>query len=170
MNHRIRVGNVIRKPSKRQLKRQDYLIVMTIAQVAELENRFPQEQIIYQIHHPEETVYEFPEVFKDIRSRFRGKMLAISPWTARTVSGPAVAPQVVPDVVSPVFWSMRNHPDRRKRDLDNILKALQDSLQAAGVYKDDCQIDLLTVKRCEVDEEKRGFVVVTITAIREVSA
>lgn len=38
-------------------------------------------------------------------------------------------------------------PDKRRRDLDNILKATQDSLQKANVYKDDCQIDLLQVRR-----------------------
>lgn len=31
-------------------------------------------------------------------------------------------------------------PDRRKRDMDNIKKALFDALQHAGLYKDDSQI------------------------------
>ena len=31
-------------------------------------------------------------------------------------------------------------PDKRKRDMDNIKKALFDALQNAGLYKDDCQI------------------------------
>ena len=38
-------------------------------------------------------------------------------------------------------------PDRRRRDLDNLLKCTQDSLAHAGVFEDDCQIDLLTVMR-----------------------
>ena len=38
-------------------------------------------------------------------------------------------------------------PDRRKRDLDNLLKSLLDSLQHAGVYKDDSQIDRLSINR-----------------------
>ena len=38
-------------------------------------------------------------------------------------------------------------PDKRKRDLDNIVKATQDALQYARVYHDDCQIDMLTVIR-----------------------
>ncbi len=39
-------------------------------------------------------------------------------------------------------------PDRRRRDLDNLLKSTQDSLAHAGAYEDDSQIDLLTVARC----------------------
>jgi len=39
-------------------------------------------------------------------------------------------------------------PDRRKRDLDNLIKSVQDSLQHAGVYVDDSQIDHLSIHRC----------------------
>lgn len=38
-------------------------------------------------------------------------------------------------------------PDRRRRDLDNILKALLDALQHGGAYQDDSQIDSLRVVR-----------------------
>ncbi len=38
-------------------------------------------------------------------------------------------------------------PDRRRRDLDNILKSLLDSLQHAGIYADDSQIDQLFIQR-----------------------
>ena len=43
-----------------------------------------------------------------------------------------------------------NCPDHRERDLDNILKALQDALQHAGVYVKDSQIDALLIRRGEV--------------------
>jgi crossover junction endodeoxyribonuclease RusA len=39
-----------------------------------------------------------------------------------------------------------NPPDRRKRDLDNILKALLDSMQGI-LYMDDEQIDCLIISR-----------------------
>lgn len=51
-------------------------------------------------------------------------------------------------------------PDKRKRDLDGILKVLLDSMQKAGLYDDDCQIARLLVERREIIEQ--GQVVVTI--------
>jgi len=45
-----------------------------------------------------------------------------------------------------LFISVRP-PDRRRRDLDNILKALLDALQHGGAYQDDSQIDSLQVVR-----------------------
>jgi len=43
-------------------------------------------------------------------------------------------------------------PDKRKRDLDNINKCLLDSIQHAGIIKDDYDIDYLSMRRCEVFE------------------
>lgn len=51
-------------------------------------------------------------------------------------------------------------PDRRKRDIDNVVKAVLDSVGKAGVYEDDCQIDRLVIERGEVDGE--GIVTVEI--------
>lgn len=53
-------------------------------------------------------------------------------------------------------------PDKRRRDLDNILKGLLDALQFATVYQDDSQIDKLTVWRCLPLD---GSIVVTIAPI-----
>lgn len=38
-------------------------------------------------------------------------------------------------------------PDRRKRDLDNLPKAILDALTHAGVWEDDSQIDQITIVR-----------------------
>lgn len=38
-------------------------------------------------------------------------------------------------------------PDARRRDLDNLLKALLDSLQHAGLVEDDSPFDTLTIRR-----------------------
>lgn len=54
-------------------------------------------------------------------------------------------------------------PDKRKRDIDNHVKAVLDALQYAGVFLDDSQIDELRVKRLHV--ESPGACDVTITEL-----
>lgn len=56
-------------------------------------------------------------------------------------------------------------PDRRKRDIDNVLKSLLDCLAHAGVYEDDSQIVELTIRR--VDPEPPGDVLVMIDVFNE---
>jgi len=51
-------------------------------------------------------------------------------------------------------------PDRRKRDLDNYMKALQDSISKAGLWEDDSLIDQVYMYRGEVI--KGGQIVVKI--------
>ena len=51
-------------------------------------------------------------------------------------------------------------PDKRKRDLDGILKVLLDSMQKGGLYDDDYQIARLLVTRCPIIPE--GQVIVRI--------
>lgn len=46
-------------------------------------------------------------------------------------------------------------PDKRKRDLDNLLKATLDALEHAGIYGDDNQIDDIRIVRKEVDKPGR---------------
>ena len=58
-------------------------------------------------------------------------------------------------------------PDKRQRDLDNLPKALLDSLVHANVIDDDSNIDELHILRREVIKE--GKVVVTIQPILTVS-
>jgi crossover junction endodeoxyribonuclease RusA len=53
-------------------------------------------------------------------------------------------------------------PDGRRRDVDNIPKAVLDALKHAEVYEDDSQIDDLRIVRMAV--EKPGRVEVTIQA------
>lgn len=54
-------------------------------------------------------------------------------------------------------------PDRRSRDIDNVLKALLDALEHAGCYANDSQIDELRIVRCEA--RKGGSCVVVIAPI-----
>ncbi|WP_419810783.1 RusA family crossover junction endodeoxyribonuclease [Bacterioplanoides sp.] len=48
------------------------------------------------------------------------------------------------------LWVEMYPPDRRRRDVDNIKKALLDALTHAEVYDDDCLIDDLRVVRGDV--------------------
>lgn len=61
---------------------------------------------------------------------------------------------------------MRLHPpDNRRRDIDNVCKALLDAMQTGGVYQDDSQIDRLEIIRSHV--VKNGRVVVCIQEFNE---
>jgi len=53
-------------------------------------------------------------------------------------------------------------PDKRKRDLDNVLKSLLDALQEARVYHDDSQIDHISITR---NFSKDGKVKILINAM-----
>jgi Holliday junction resolvase RusA-like endonuclease len=45
-------------------------------------------------------------------------------------------------------------PDRRRRDVDNLLKSLLDGLGHAGVYEDDSQIQDLRISwQCDENDE-----------------
>jgi len=52
-------------------------------------------------------------------------------------------------------------PDKRRRDVDNLLKASLDALTTAGVWKDDSQIHKLTASK--VYAKDKGCVLVRIT-------
>lgn len=54
-------------------------------------------------------------------------------------------------------------PDKRHRDLDNVLKATLDALTHAGVWLDDSQIDRLEVSRGEIT--KGGCLKVSIKGV-----
>jgi len=54
-------------------------------------------------------------------------------------------------------------PDKRRRDLDNIFKCLLDSLQYAGVYSDDNQLDQIYIER---KTPRNGQLLVTIKELK----
>jgi crossover junction endodeoxyribonuclease RusA len=55
-------------------------------------------------------------------------------------------------------------PDRRQRDVDNVLKPLLDAMEHAGCYDNDNQIDELHIIRRDV--QKGGSCVVLILPIK----
>ena len=60
-------------------------------------------------------------------------------------------------------------PDRRKRDLDNLTKPIQDLLETAGVFPDDCMVDRIALFRIRPGEEssgeKKGTVEVSVSPL-----
>ncbi|MFC6277301.1 RusA family crossover junction endodeoxyribonuclease [Psittacicella hinzii] len=60
-------------------------------------------------------------------------------------------------------------PDRRRRDIDNVIKPIMDILTEAGVYDDDSQIKRLEVSKINVDDQDdkslKGKVKVLIKAL-----
>ena len=52
-------------------------------------------------------------------------------------------------------------PDKRRRDLDNVLKSLFDAITHAGIWEDDCLIDQMFVYRGQVVEGGRIYIKVT---------
>jgi len=59
-------------------------------------------------------------------------------------------------------------PDKRQRDLDNLIKAIQDSLTKSGLIGDDSQIDRLLVVRGSV--QKPGSVHLTLETMDALQA
>jgi crossover junction endodeoxyribonuclease RusA len=60
------------------------------------------------------------------------------------------------------------YPDRRKRDLDNLLKAPLDAMMKAGVFDDDSQIESLSIRK--VGLEKPGQLFIEIRKTDELKA
>jgi len=59
---------------------------------------------------------------------------------------------------------LTHQPDKRRRDLDNILKAIFDSLTKSEVWQDDSQIDLIYVERSTISRNN-GYVEIKIEVI-----
>ena len=56
-------------------------------------------------------------------------------------------------------------PDRRRRDIDNVQKALLDALQHGGAYDDDSQIVRLSIEKG--DPVEGGKTIVRIQKVSE---
>ena len=54
-------------------------------------------------------------------------------------------------------------PDKRKRDIDNVVKPMLDSLVKGGLIQDDSQINRLLIVRCDIVKQGQILVVLTET-------
>jgi Holliday junction resolvase RusA-like endonuclease len=58
-------------------------------------------------------------------------------------------------------------PDNRRRDIDNVQKALLDALQHGGAYHDDSQVVRLEIEKCQPVEGGRTLVrILALTTTR----
>lgn len=80
---------------------------------------------------------------------YRGRTLLSRQGRAfRTTVCSILAAQGVTPLDGPLVVQIAIHPpDRRRRDIDNVLKSLLDALQHGGAYKDDAQIVRLTIEK-----------------------
>lgn len=106
----------------------------------------------------------YPPTVNTYWRTFRGRMI-ISAEGRRYREG--VAAHLLASGVRRVGGRLRvsvglHPPDRRRRDLDNAMKALLDALGGGRVYDDDSQIDRLEVTRLGV--VPGGKAVVTVSA------
>jgi len=77
---------------------------------------------------------------------------------------PVMAAQAEP-MTGPLHIAIEIYPpDKRRRDIDNVLKALLDALEHAGAYEDDSQIVRLEIIKC--DPIKGGKTIVRIEGAR----
>ncbi len=67
----------------------------------------------------------------------------------RTAVCQILAAQGVRPIAGPLVVEISVYPpDRRRRDADNLLKALCDAMEHGGVYEDDSQIVKLSIEKC----------------------
>lgn len=138
----FRIINILRKPFKRQVVSLDYIVVTTIAQVVELQGFYPQEKTIYYLHHLEEVTHGQEQKCRDIRSNFKGPIVALSSWTARQVVDQVPKPPVVPAAISPAFWSKADGSKSVERDKDILFH-----YSAAHMKGGDIGVNLIKVVR-----------------------
>ena len=53
-------------------------------------------------------------------------------------------------------------PDNRIRDISNLIKIVEDALPW---FKDDSQVDKISIIRCEKDHRKKGYIIVKCGAL-----
>ena len=134
---RISVKFVLRNASRRQLSKLDNLYMDSVAQIAEYKNKFPQENQIYLIWHPEEMAHGHADMFTEIRSSFKGQTLVASPFTAGKVADHVISPPIVPAPVSPTLWQKNEGSDETtpRKDVLVFWKNKADGLAATQIVK-----------------------------------
>jgi len=118
---KVSINFVLRQASRSSLKQLDWLILHSIAGIAEYRGKYPQARQIYICHHPEEWDHGHTESFRELRTSFEGKILAVSAKTALELANYMASPRLVPDCISPIIWKQRENALTKKNSRDVIL-------------------------------------------------
>lgn len=112
----------------------------------------------------------FPPTMNTYWRNFRGRtVLSLRGRKFKKMVGEIVLTSIKKDLIKEIYNKRLEvyidyfPPDRRKRDLDNYVKAILDGLEEAQVYANDEQIDRLLLNRKEI--VKGGYVDVTISSL-----
>lgn len=100
------------------------------------------------------TIYNFPPSGNNRLMSVRGRMIKTGKYRSwQQATADMVREQIRKGPLEGrLRLTMRVHmPDRRRRDLDNLVKPIQDVLQLAGLYYDDSQIKHLDIREVGVD-------------------
>tara|TARA_S200002703_G_scaffold133874_2_gene122166 strand:- start:380 stop:820 length:441 start_codon:yes stop_codon:yes gene_type:complete len=98
-------------------------------------------------------------------------------WIVQQIIGPRFGP-LFSEEDRVTLWVNAYVPDERTRDIDNLGKAILDSLEGdfnkekktfhwGGLYKNDSQIDDFRIVRCEKDPEGKGYIEVSVRSGKE---
>lgn len=105
--------------------------------------------------------------------RFRGRMvLSKSAQAYRSAVAAAVLEQMGYRRAAPIragvsLRLVAHPPDRRRRDLDNLLKAILDAIVKAGIIADDSQVHRLAMEWGRPDCQGRGMIDFRLRVLNE---
>jgi|TARA_Y100000310_G_scaffold76007_1_gene72419 Holliday junction resolvase RusA-like endonuclease len=97
--------------------------------------------------------------------KVRGKGLYISPKgrAFKKACGIIFAGTKMVYETERVWLDIEVHPpDNRRRDISNLIKIIEDALPW---FKDDSQVDKISIIRCKKDHRKKGYIIIKCGAI-----
>jgi len=134
---RITVKFVLRNASRKHLSKLDNLYMDSVSHISEYKDKFPQENQIYLMWHPEEVAHGHADMFTKIRRSFKGQTLVASPFTAGKVADHIISPPIVPAPVSHTLWQEKGGADEAilRKDVLVFWKTKADGLAATEIVK-----------------------------------
>lgn len=108
----------------------------------------------------------YPPSVNGLFANRKGGRVKSEDYTAWIKSAAAYVPWKAKKVITGPYTMVAtfDRPDRRKRDLGNLEKALSDLLVSQGVVKDDSDAERITLEWAGRDPVKDARVIVTLEA------